>query len=204
VSQGFGALRAGALYRATEFYFHRAGSVPYVGWPELRDGFWCQTFTAHASGGGMPMLRRAIAAFLAALVCGCTTTDNKPPLVTTPKGEAAGAPVARTPLETPAIPPQAIAPKVASAPPLQVTVPPNTQYVCVIQRGSEQQQTAIEFAPKVAKLCAKHPEMGPCQYERNNCRASGGRVFAANGQEITMLTEAEYDKKVMRVRFKAN
>ena len=56
----------------------------------------------------------------------------------------------------------------------------------------------------LALLCRKHPEMGPCQYERNNCRASGGRVFAADGVEITMATEAEYDKKVMRVRFRAN
>jgi hypothetical protein len=55
-----------------------------------------------------------------------------------------------------------------------------------------------------AAICSKHPETGPCQYERNNCRASGGRVFAANGAEITMATEAEYDKKVMRVRFRAN
>jgi hypothetical protein len=46
--------------------------------------------------------------------------------------------------------------------------------------------------------------MGPCQYERNSCRASGGRVFAGNGSEITMATEAEYDKKVMHVRFRAN
>jgi hypothetical protein len=150
------------------------------------------------------MLRRAAVAFFAALLCGCMTADNKPPLETTPKSEVAGAPVARTPLEAPAIPPQAIAPKTAPAAPLQVTVPPNTLYVCVIQRADQQQQTAIEFAPKVGKLCGKHPEMGPCQYERNNCRASGGRVFAANGQEITMLTEAEYDKKVIRVRFKAN
>jgi len=29
-------------------------------------------------------------------------------------------------------------------------------------------------------------------------------VFAANGAEITMQTEAEYDKKVMRTRFKSN
>jgi hypothetical protein len=53
-------------------------------------------------------------------------------------------------------------------------------------------------------MCAKHPEMGPCQYERDICRRSGGRVYAAGGAEITAQTEAEYDKKVMRVRFKAN
>ena len=46
--------------------------------------------------------------------------------------------------------------------------------------------------------------MAPFQYERNVCRRSGGRVFEANGTEITMQTEAEYDKKVMRVRFKSN
>ena len=66
------------------------------------------------------------------------------------------------------------------------------------------QTTAIEFSPKVGQLCAKDPEMGPCQYERNVCRRSGGRVYAANGIEITMATEAEYDKKVMRVRLKSN
>jgi hypothetical protein len=66
------------------------------------------------------------------------------------------------------------------------------------------QQTAIEFVPKVGAMCAKHPEMGPCQYERDVCRKSGGRVYAAGGIEITQATEAEYDKKVMRVRFKAN
>ncbi len=36
------------------------------------------------------------------------------------------------------------------------------------------------------------------------CRRSGGRVFTANNVEITLATEAEYDKKVLRVRFKAN
>jgi hypothetical protein len=36
------------------------------------------------------------------------------------------------------------------------------------------------------------------------CRRSGGRVYAGGGVEITLQTEAEYDKKVMRVRFKAN
>jgi len=46
--------------------------------------------------------------------------------------------------------------------------------------------------------------MGPCQYERDVCRRSGGRVYAAGGVEITQATEAEYDKKVLRVRFKAN
>jgi hypothetical protein len=150
------------------------------------------------------VMSRSFVIALSVALYGCmTATDKAPPLPTTPKSEAAGAPVARTPLETPAI----LVPGAPSkaAPPLSPpTIQPNTLYVCVTQRDGQQQQTAIEFSPRVAKLCGKHPEMGPCQYERNICRASGGRVFAANGQEITMLTEAEYDKKVMRVRFKAN
>jgi len=153
------------------------------------------------------MHHRFAASCLALGLAACASLE-KPPLVTTPSGEAAGAPVARRPLQTPAIPPIALAPPQiipAPAPALPpIAVPPNTLYVCVIDLKERRQQTAIEFAPRVGKLCAKHPEMGPCQYERNNCRASGGRVFAANGVEITMATEAEYDKKVMRVRFRSN
>ncbi|HEY2819186.1 MAG TPA: hypothetical protein VGK44_18855 [Casimicrobiaceae bacterium] len=135
---------------------------------------------------------------LVAALTGCTSTQ--PPLVTTPASEVAGAAVARRPLEGPAIPPT-LTPSPSAQ---KIVVPATTQYVCVIDSKGQQQQTAIEFAPKVAALCRKHPEMGPCQYERNNCRTSGGRVFAADGVEITMATEAEYDKKVMRVRFRAN
>ena len=99
------------------------------------------------------------------------------------------------PALTPSLPP----PKAAVVP---IDIPPGAIYVCVAEAGGARQTTAIEFAPKVGELCAKNPEMGPCQYERNVCRGSGGRVYAANGVEITMQTEAEYDKKVMRVRLK--
>jgi hypothetical protein len=155
------------------------------------------------------MEQRAVAIGLTLLVAACTSgPENRLPLVTTPPGEATGAAVARRPLETPAIPPTVLAPAPAFPAPAplatKIVVPPNTLYVCVTNAKGQQQQTAIEYAPRVGKLCSKHPEMGPCQYERNNCRASGGRVFAANGSEITMATEAEYDKKVVRVRFRAN
>jgi hypothetical protein len=98
--------------------------------------------------------------------------------------------------------PDSPAPSQASSPAElpAIVVPPDSLYVCVIDSGGVRKQTAIEFAPKVAALCAKAPEMGPCQYERNACRRSGGRVYAAGGTEITMQTEAEYDKKVLRVR----
>jgi len=83
-------------------------------------------------------------------------------------------------------------------------LPSGALYTCVSERNGRRQQTSIAFAPKVAALCARHPEMGPCQYERDACRRSGGRVFAANGREVTRQIEDEYDRKVLRVRFRAN
>ena len=140
---------------------------------------------------------------VALVVAGCMASDNKSPPASSAASE--GAAVTRRPLDTPAVPVPVPPPAVPTKPPaLAVTVPPDALYVCVIQRDGALQQTAIEFAPKVGALCGRHPEMGPCQYERNNCRARGGRVFAAGGTEITMATEAEYDKKVMRTRFRAN
>lgn len=129
------------------------------------------------------------------------------PLPLTPAGDSKGAAVVRRPLpEPPNLAIESVAPVAPILPPtaLPGIVPAGSIYVCVSETGGVRQQTAIEFAPKVGTLCAKHPEMGPCQYERDICRRSGGRVYAADGVEITLRTEAEYDKKVMRVRFKAN
>jgi hypothetical protein len=81
---------------------------------------------------------------------------------------------------------------------------PNALYVCVADASSQRKDTVIELAPNVLSLCQRHPEMGPCQYERDLCRKSGGRVFTADGREITRAVEDEYDRKVMRVRFRAN
>ncbi len=123
---------------------------------------------------------------------------EKTPVPLTPPAEQAGAPVVRRAI------PEPVAPPAAATTAAPVAIPPGALYACVAGSGGERKVTTIEFAPKVGALCAKSPEMGPCQYERNVCRSSGGRVYAANGDEITMKTEAEYDKKVMRVRFKAN
>ena len=129
------------------------------------------------------------------------------PIPITPPGETAGAAVVRRAIPEPP-PPQvaSIAPPApAIAPPApQVVVPASALYVCVSESAGQRQQTTIEFSPRVGELCRKHPEMGPCQYERDICRRSGGRIYAANSVEITKETEAEYDKKVMRVRFKSN
>jgi hypothetical protein len=145
-----------------------------------------------------------IAALL--LAPACTQETTKAPLPVTPAEDRATAPVIRRALpETPIPkPPETLPGILVPAPAPAIVLPPNAQYVCVTEAAGQRQQTVIEFSQKVAELCVKHPEMGPCQYERNACRASGGRVFAAEGKEITMATEAEYDKKVMRIRLKSN
>ena len=141
---------------------------------------------------------------LAVAAAGCT--QQREPVPITPPAESRGAAVVRRPLPeaAPTAPASAsVAPGAAAREP-PVVVPPGVIYVCVTESGGVRTQTAIQFAPKVEAMCAKHPEMGPCQYERDVCRRSGGRVYAAGGVEITAQTEAEYDKKVMRVRFKTN
>jgi hypothetical protein len=145
-------------------------------------------------------------AFLGAVMLlfigGCAPETAKAPLPVTPPADRANAPVIRRPLpETPIPPPPEV---LVPTPAPTIVLPANAQYVCVTEAAGQRQQTVIEFSPKVTGLCLKHPEMGPCQYERNACRQSGGRVFAAEGKEITMATEAEYDRKVMRIRLKSN
>lgn len=125
----------------------------------------------------------------------------------TPPGEAPAA-VVRRPLPDTTPPP---APPIAASPvnptpatTLAIAAPPGALYVCVSGAATQLLQTSIEFAPGVGELCRKHPEMGPCQYERDACRRSGGRVFAADGSEITRAVEDEYDKRVLRVRLRSN
>lgn len=62
----------------------------------------------------------------------------------------------------------------------------------------------MELAPNVDALCRRHPEMGPCQYERNACRRRGGRVYTSIGEEVTAAVEAEYDRKVRRVTLQSD
>ncbi len=146
--------------------------------------------------------RLTTAVLLTAALTACSAPE---PLPVTPPGERAGAAVVRKPLVAPApAPTQAAAAAGVAAPTQAIVIPAGSQYVCVTEANGALSQTTIAFAPKVAQLCQRHPEMGPCQYERNLCRRSGGRVYAAGGEEITMATEAEYDKHVLRVRFKSN
>ncbi len=79
-------------------------------------------------------------------------------------------------------------------------LPPGPIYVC----DTKGKKAPIEYSEGVEKLCRRHPEMGPCQYERDLCRGSGGRVYTSKGEEVTKAVEAAYDEKVHRVRFQAD
>ena len=141
-------------------------------------------------------MTRTIFLLVVLMLAGCAGQRTQPPVPVA--GDARDAPVTRRPVEAPTPPAAQASPSPGGA--YTFAVPPNTLYVCV----AGNRETAIEFAPKVASLCSRHPEMGPCQYERDMCRRNGGRVYAANGQEITRQIEDEYDRKVLRVRFRAN
>ncbi len=135
------------------------------------------------------------------LLASCSQPEVTTPIPVTPPSERSTAPVVRIPAPEPIAPYQ---PETIIRP-LTVVVPVGAVYVCLNESAGQSKQTVIEFSSrKVLELCRKHPEMGPCQYERDLCRNSGGRVFAAGGAEITEAIEAEYDKRVMRVRFRAN
>jgi hypothetical protein len=156
----------------------------------------------YASGA----LLAVVALLVLTLAASCTQESANKSTSAPPAEPVTVPPVVRraVPEATPAAQPES--PSIAPLPSSEaaVVVPPGAQYVCVTSVSGQRQQTVIEFSPQVAQLCVKHPEMGPCQYERNACRRGGGRVFGADGREITTATEAEYDKKVMRVRLKSN
>ena len=59
------------------------------------------------------------------------------------------------------------------------SIPNDAVYVCATASGKDRKIEAIELESKVAALCRRHTEMGPCQSARNACRRSGGRVYAA-------------------------
>ena len=154
------------------------------------------------------MKRRFSVLALVTALSACTMVSAEmQPVPITASNETVGTTVVRRPVPEPVPLPMAAGPpalSTAAALPRAIVVPPNTQYVCVTGGNGERQQGSIEFPKEVADLCKRHPEMGPCKYERDACRRSNGRVYAANGVESTKQTEAEYDRRVMRVEFKSN
>lgn len=84
-----------------------------------------------------------------------------------------------------------------------VTPTGTTRYECVKGASGAEARHPITFPENSGRICARFPAMGPCQYERVACRASGGRVIRFDGIEITKEVETEYDKQVQRFRLNA-
>ncbi len=78
-----------------------------------------------------------------------------------------------------------------------------TRYHCVRGAQGAESRAPIAFPENSGRICARFPAMGPCQYERDACRAGGGRVIRFDGIEITKEVENEYDKQVTRFRLNA-
>jgi hypothetical protein len=164
---------------------------------------------ASQSGRLRSILRRVPAILLASWLAGCSAIRAPQPQV----GPAVSPlPPRTTPLpDTPPHPLPAEGPVAATLPPAlprapaatPPTVPPGMLYACAQTVDGEFRVRGIDYEPKVRDLCSRHPEMSACQYERDVCRRSGGRVFDTRGVEITREIEAEYDRKVMRARFRA-
>jgi hypothetical protein len=137
---------------------------------------------------------------IAVLLAACQ--QAAPPPAATPAPQTKADVVAAMPTPPPTAPvsvrPALVVPPGVKLPSLDF--PPGPLYVCDTASG----KTSIEYEARVEQLCRRHPEMGPCQYERNLCRAKGGRVYTAKGEEVTMAVEAEYDRVVQRVRFQAD
>jgi hypothetical protein len=140
----------------------------------------------------------AAVAIAASLLAGCRGPDVDKPAAGPPAAPDTGTAPAPKSAESSRLPPP------ASPPTVLAETPPGTVYVCVTDIAGQSRQAAIELQPQVAALCRKAPEMGPCRFERDACRRGGGRAFAVDGTEITPQIEAEYDKRVLRIRMQAN
>ncbi len=143
--------------------------------------------------GRLPVLSHWLGLALAFSLVACQ--QAAPPPVPVPAAPKAAAPA----------PPATVATAPAAAMPPLLSMPsrdflPGPLYFCESTTG----RTPIDLEPRVDQLCRRHPEMGPCQYERGSCRARGGRVYTARGEEVTPLVEIEYDRVVRRVRFQAD
>lgn len=124
------------------------------------------------------------------LLAGCQQPPAPTPPAPPPAPVAARPPITVVPAIV--VPPGVVLPS--------IDFPPGPLYLCATASG----KMSIEYEPRVEALCRRHPEMGPCQYERNACRAKGGRVYTQKGEEVTMAVETEYDRLVLRVRFQGD
>jgi hypothetical protein len=121
-------------------------------------------------------------------IAGCTPAPPPRAPAMAPESAASQAPGAARPLASVPVPLPSMA------------LPEGPIYACDVGGA----RAPIELAANVEALCRRHPEMGPCKFERDACRKRGGRVYTAKGEEVTVAVEAEYDRRVMRVRLQAD
>jgi hypothetical protein len=159
--------------------------------------------------------RTLLASACALLVFGCAQTPTPSPTAVPdssikPTGPAVAAPAPVAPPAVAAAPapaPMPVAPPVVSSGPnpsmiattAALTPSGKTRYSCEV--GSS--KSTIALPEGTDRICSRFPAMGPCQYERDACRAKGGRVIRFDGVEITPGVEAEYDKQVQRFKLNA-
>ena len=156
---------------------------------------------APTSNSKMTVNRATALLFVAMTTSACTTADLQTrPVPITARNDIVGAAVVRRSIpEASQLPDASVRDSATdtSAPLAGVVVPPNTQYVCVVEKGGVREQTSIEFSAKVAGLCRKHPEMGPCKYERDVCRRG-------NGARVRRQWRRNYQADRSRVRQKSD
>ncbi len=154
------------------------------------------------------------ASVAAALLYGCAQTPPVPPADAPASATAPAAPSAppvsvkepevvavAPPSAPPAAAPQTTYSNNANAIATTAALTPGGQarYACEVGGA----KSKIELPPGTDRICSRFPAMGPCQYERDACRAKGGRVIRFDGVEITKDIESEYDKQVQRFKLNA-
>jgi hypothetical protein len=134
-------------------------------------------------------LTGALIAAAALLLAACQPISR----VASPNAPAPVTAAARPALASPAKDSRST-PKADSLP--SMDLPPGPIYFCDVAGV----RSALALPEGSEALCRRHPEMGPCKYERESCRQRGGRVFTSKGEEITRAVEDAYDQRVRRVR----
>lgn len=138
---------------------------------------------------GVNDLTGALIAAAALLLAACQSISQAASPTAPASVAAAAPPVRASQAKESRSPPKAV-------PLPSMDLPPGPIYFCDVAGV----RSALALPEGIEALCRRHPEMGPCKYERESCRQRGGRVFTSKGEEITRAVEDAYDQRVRRVR----
>jgi hypothetical protein len=168
-------------------------------------------YASLSSEFGMRAIVGVVAAIAVLGLHGCVGTPPPAPAPTAAPDSTIGAAAVSTnpPAVTAAQPAQSPPPEAAAvvsktiATTAALTPGGQSRYACVNGSAANETRVAIVLPAGSERVCSRFPAMGPCQYERNACRAKGGRVIRFDDVEITKDVEREYDKQVQRFRLNA-